>query len=286
MKTLLRRGGTRNLGGMIAHALLIKGASLRMLVQSVGRSEEPPGLAAEAIMVEEVSEDFKPIDTFLSQTWQHQGGVDGVSQSPERPVMRFAHSAGLGVFARVARTLAMIAFAAGIIGVTVSSGSAAADGWSTMSDNAVVLFRHATAPGVGDPPGFRLDDCATQRNLDEAGSKQARRIGQAFRDRGIQVGAVVSSQWCRARDTAMLAFGGSPREVPVFNSFFNTLEQREAQTAAARLFLGQWQGPGVLVVITHQVNISALTGIYPASGEGIVLRVQDSGLQVLGRIQP
>jgi phosphohistidine phosphatase SixA len=268
---------------MIARTLLIKGASLRMLVRSAGRSKEPPDLAAEATMVKEVSEDFKSIDTFPSQTGQHEGGVDGTSQCP---VMRLGYSAGLGVFARVARTLTMIAVAAGIIGVTVSSGSAAADGWSAMSDNAVVLFRHATAPGVGDPPGFRLDDCATQRNLDEAGREQARRIGQAFRDRGIQVGAVASSQWCRARETAMLAFGGSTREAPAFNSFFNTLEQREAQTAAARLFLGQWQGPGMLVVITHQVNISALTGIYPASGEGIILRVQDSGLQVLGRVQP
>ncbi len=160
------------------------------------------------------------------------------------------------------------------------------DGWAAMQDGAVVLFRHATAPGGGDPPGFRLADCATQRNLDDTGRDQARRIGQAFRDRGIRVGAVASSQWCRARDTARLAFGQVPQEVEAFNSFFNTPDRREAQTSAARRYLASWRGPGVLVVTTHQVNITALTGITPASGEGIVVRAEAAGLRVLGRVLP
>ena len=149
-----------------------------------------------------------------------------------------------------------------------------------------MLLRHAHAPGVGAPDGFRLGDCATQRNLNQAGRDQARRIGQAFRDHGIVVGAVVSSQWCRARDTARLAFGVLPREVAAFNSFFDTPALRETQTAAARRFLAGWSGPGVLVVTTHQVNITALTGITPAAGEGIVVRPQGANLRVLGRVQP
>ena len=108
-----------------------------------------------------------------------------------------------------------------------------ADIWLAMDDGAAVLMRHAEAPGGGDPPGFRLDDCTTQRNLDEVGRDQARRIGQAFRERGIRVGRVLSSRWCRARDTARLAFGEPVQEAEVFDSFFGTPQRREARTADA-----------------------------------------------------
>lgn len=158
--------------------------------------------------------------------------------------------------------------------------------WSAMGDGAIVLFRHAMAPGGGDPPGFKLEDCRTQRNLDEAGRAQARRIGQAFRERGIEVGAVRSSQWCRTRETAELAFPKLRRDEPAFNSFFSRRETEAAQTAAALRLLSRWRGPGVMVVVTHQVNISALTGIAPASGEGVVARVVEGQLQALGRVTP
>lgn len=147
----------------------------------------------------------------------------------------------------------------------------------------VVLFRHALAPGGGDPPGFRLDDCASQRNLSAEGRAQAERIGAWFRARAVPVGPVWHSRWCRTRDTAQLAFGELARPEPVFDSFFAANEREAPQTAAARARLQGWQGPGLLVVVTHQVNITALTGVWPASGEGIVL---GPDLQVLGRIQP
>jgi len=182
--------------------------------------------------------------------------------------------------------LVLLLVTAASIGPAAAAPTAAADGWQAMGDGTVVLFRHAHAPGVGDPGGFRLDDCATQRNLDQLGRDQARRIGQAFRDRGVTVGAVISSQWCRARDTARLAFGVPPREVAAFNSFFNEPGRREAQTAAALRFLAGWRGPGVLVVTTHQVNITALTGITPVPGEGIVVRPAGAELRVIGRVQP
>ncbi|MGL5115804.1 MAG: histidine phosphatase family protein [Beijerinckiaceae bacterium] len=158
---------------------------------------------------------------------------------------------------------------------------------ATLSDGAVVLIRHATAPGGGDPPGMRLGDCATQRNLDAAGREQARRIGEAFRARGITVGRVVASQWCRALDTARLAFPDAAREEPAFNSFFGERGEEAARTAAGRAILSAWGGPGVLVVITHQVNITALTGIFPASGEAVAARWdRDAGkLMVMGRIR-
>ncbi|MFG5410168.1 histidine phosphatase family protein [Piscinibacter sakaiensis] len=142
---------------------------------------------------------------------------------------------------------------------------------------------------TGDPPQFRLGDCSTQRNLSEGGRDQARRLGAAFRARGIAVGELRSSQWCRTRDTAELAFPGRLREDADFNSFFGRGDsaQEQAQTQAARATLARWRGPGVLVVVTHQVNITALTGIYPASGEGVVLQPgADGALAVVGRVRP
>ncbi|HEX2544096.1 MAG TPA: histidine phosphatase family protein [Ramlibacter sp.] len=145
--------------------------------------------------------------------------------------------------------------------------------WEALAQpGAVVLFRHATAPGVSDPPGFRLDDCATQRNLDEQGRGEAARIGEEFRRRGIAVGAVWSSQWCRARDTARLAFGAQARHEPAFDALRQGPPERDAQLARAREVLAGWRGPGVLVVVTHQVNIAALTGRGALSAEGVVVR--------------
>lgn len=165
----------------------------------------------------------------------------------------------------------------------------AADGWEALAQpGAIVLFRHATAPGVGDPPAFRLGDCSTQRNLSEQGRAEARAIGEQFRRRGIAVGAVLSSQWCRTRETARLAFGDRVREEPSFNSFFGQApQQRAVQTDAARRLLRQWEGPGVLVVVTHQVNITALAGHGPSSGEGVVVQPTAEGpFRVIGTVRP
>ncbi len=158
------------------------------------------------------------------------------------------------------------------------------DPWSALTDGAIVLLRHAPAPGYSDPPQFRLGDCSTQRNLDDHGREQARRLGIAFRARNIRVGAVWSSQWCRCRETADLAFPGQAREDAVFNSFFEDSGRGPAQTDAARQRLRQWNGPGVLVVVTHQVNITALTGIVPAAGEAVVLHPDRGELRVVARL--
>ncbi|WP_203070210.1 histidine phosphatase family protein [Falsiroseomonas ponticola] len=158
--------------------------------------------------------------------------------------------------------------------------------WQALRDGAMVLFRHANAPGGGDPPGFRPGDCATQRNLDEAGRAQARRIGAAFRAEGVPMGAVLASAWCRTTETAELAFPGQARVEPAFNSFFADRGSAPAQTAAARAILLAWQGPGALFVSTHQVNITALTGIVPAPGEGVVMRRQGDAVVVIGRLRP
>ncbi len=158
--------------------------------------------------------------------------------------------------------------------------------WSALRDGAIVLVRHANAPGVGDPPAFRLGDCSTQRNLDEAGRMQAQRIGATFAQEKVRVGKVMASQWCRTLETAELAFPGKVVAHPAFNSFFQDNTRAVQQTDTARALLLDWSGPGALVVVTHQVNITALTGIVPASGEGIVLRRAGPLLQSVGRIRP
>jgi phosphohistidine phosphatase SixA len=160
------------------------------------------------------------------------------------------------------------------------------DAWAALGAGAVVLLRHATAPGVGDPPQFKLGDCATQRNLDEAGRAQARRIGAAFGARRIAVGRVLTSRWCRTRETAEIAFPGQAGDEPAFDSIFQARDRAEAQTKAARDILARWRGPGALVVVTHQVNIAALTGVSPGSGEGVVLARRGGELAVVGRVRP
>ncbi len=181
--------------------------------------------------------------------------------------------------------LTAIAWLMGVAAPQVAEGSEQR-AWDALAAGGIVLFRHANAPGGGDPPGMRIGDCASQRNLDGSGRAQSRRIGAAFARRAIPVGAVLASQWCRTRETAALAFPGRAVDEPAFNSFFSDRSRGEVQTRAARRVLEEWAGPGALVVVTHQVNITALTGIFPASGEGIVLERRGGDWAVAGRIRP
>lgn len=187
-----------------------------------------------------------------------------------------------GVFAMTAYRV----FAALLVAACCAARAAPADAWSTLESGDIVLMRHAEAPGIGDPPAFTLGQCSTQRNLNDAGRARARRIGEAFRSHSIDVSAVVASQWCRTHDTAELAFPGQVRDDARFNSFFDGASDETAQTRRAKAWLSEWHGPGVLVVVTHQVNITALTGVVPAAGEGVVVRPSAGRLQVIGRLQP
>ena len=135
----------------------------------------------------------------------------------------------------------------------------------------VVLLRHApTDPGIGDPPGFQLDRCRTQRNLSTGGRANAKRIGEWFKTRGLEPSAVQSSAWCRCKDTADLAFGRH-KVWPALNSFFVESRTREAQTAQLLTALKEIPAGMFEVWITHQVNMTALTGEGMAMGEGLVL---------------
>ncbi len=131
----------------------------------------------------------------------------------------------------------------------------------------VVLMRHAqTEPGLGDPPGFTLGQCRTQRNLSAAGREQARRVGEAFRREDVAIASVRSSAWCRCVDTAQLAFGRHALW-PALNSFFQGQGDGEVQTHEVLRTVAALRAPVNWVLVTHQVNISARTGEYPAMGE-------------------
>ena len=159
--------------------------------------------------------------------------------------------------------------------------------WKALASKGhVALLRHAIAPGTGDPPDFAVGDCSTQRNLSTEGRAQAKRIGARFGDNGIETARVVSSQWCRCLDTAELLGLGAVEELPLLNSFYQRTERRKRQTEALNEWLAGQEILGPLVLVTHQVNISALTGVYVASGELVVLRVAENGkIEVLGSIE-
>ena len=147
-------------------------------------------------------------------------------------------------------------------------------------------MRHAIAPGTGDPANFALRDCSTQRNLSAEGRAQAAAIGDRFRANGMDAARVVSSQWCRCLETAQLLGLGPVEELPALNSFFRRSERREPQTQALRDWLAGQDLEHPLVLVTHQVNITALTGVYPASGQLVVLRRSDNGdISVVGSIR-
>ena len=141
----------------------------------------------------------------------------------------------------------------------------------------VAIVRHAHAPGTGDPAGFALDDCTTQRNLGVRGREQARKIGAAIRAAGVTVDRVLTSQWCRCRDTARLLDVGPVGDLPVLNSFFRNPDRAGRQTAELRRFLFGLPPGETVFLITHFVNIRALTGRTVASGEVFLLEIGRNG---------
>jgi phosphohistidine phosphatase SixA len=171
-------------------------------------------------------------------------------------------------------------------GVSAAADEAGASAtWDALrSGGHVVLMRHASAPGTGDPENFRLDDCSTQRNLSEQGRRQARASGELLRQHGVVDAEVYSSQWCRCLETARLLGFGPVQPLPALNSFFERDERGGPQTAQLRAFINNHASARTLILVTHQVNITALTDIYPKSGEAVVLRPHAGKLELVGRL--
>lgn len=151
---------------------------------------------------------------------------------------------------------------------------------------AVLMLRHALAPGIGDPANFKLDDCSTQRNLNEEGRAQAQAIGAWLQARGIENVKLYSSQWCRCLETARLMEMGSVTPLPALNSFFERPQDREPNLAALRTFIRDNIKPGELIImVTHQVTISAITDKWTDSGHGKLIRPDEAGgIQLLGEV--
>lgn len=153
---------------------------------------------------------------------------------------------------------------------------------------AVVLMRHAIAPGNGDPVSFSIGDCKTQRNLSAEGRSQADRIGKKIRSEGIKRASVFTSEWCRCADTASLLRLGVVQGLPILNSFYQDRSTEAEQTQSLANWLTQYleNAENVpnkpVVMVSHQVNITALTGVFPSSGEMVFVGLQEGEIVVLG----
>ena len=163
-----------------------------------------------------------------------------------------------------------------------------ASAWEQLQNGiAMAVMRHALAPGTGDPINFLIDDCTTQRNLSADGQAQAIAIGQLFREKGVADAQVLSSEWCRCQETARLLNLGKPVLWPSLNSFFQDRSTAENQTNQLLEAMPEWlrfdDKPTVLV--THQVNISALTGQFARSGEILIISLNGNDIRVLASIE-
>ena len=156
--------------------------------------------------------------------------------------------------------------------------------WKPAQDgDKIILIRHALAPGRGDPKGFKIDDCKTQRNLDNIGIDQSKKIGKLFQEKKIKIDQVLTSQWCRCKDTAKYAFGNF-KEFSALNSTFSPPydKNEKKQIKELKNFVKNWHGKGKnLVLITHYVVILAVTGETSSSGE---LIITDKNFKVLSTI--
>jgi phosphohistidine phosphatase SixA len=184
----------------------------------------------------------------------------------------------------------LAALAASLFVAPAVAAEEAKQAWNALVQGGhIALIRHGNAPPGygGDPPGFRLDDCKTQRNLDERGRAQGKALGEAFRRQGVRVDRVLSSPVCRCMDTAsLMAVGPVESSVALLPDRDSTTPVRLRQL---KEIVATWRGPGTLVLVTHGFTIRPLIGIIPGQAETVVLRPTpgiEPGAQVVGRIMP
>jgi len=166
--------------------------------------------------------------------------------------------------------------------------NATQDLWDLWNEPGVhAIMRHATAPGYGDPDNFTVGKCNTQRNLSETGRQEARALGKIIQSKGIKPTAIYSSQWCRCLETAKELNLGKVEELPALNSFFQGRGNNAEQTTALKKHLALLKPNDKVLYVTHQVNTTGLTGVYPASGEVVLFRLNKHGqVEVVARIKP
>lgn len=180
------------------------------------------------------------------------------------------------------------------LGSTYTASAADTDAWEAFANgDAIALMRHAIAPGNGDPTEFNLVDCKTQRNLSEDGQLQAQQIGLQFKEQGIEQSDIFSSQWCRCVDTAVNLNLGSVQPLPMLNSFYQDRSTAAAQTEQLTRWIvdrlaannsnskADQQNTAPAILVTHQVNITALTDVFPSSGEVVFVTMDNDQPAVL-----
>jgi phosphohistidine phosphatase SixA len=194
--------------------------------------------------------------------------------------------------ARVPRQLRQLAPSVLAALLLITPGLAADDAneaWAALVKGGhVAVIRHGNAPPGygGDPPGFRFDDCKTQRNLDDVGREQARALGEAFRKHGVRVDRIVSSPVCRCRETGQLMAIGS---VETSGALLPDTGQSPVRFLELKEMVSSWRGPGTLVLVTHALTVRPLTGFLPEQAETVVLQpapANPRGGSVVGRIAP
>ena len=153
-----------------------------------------------------------------------------------------------------------------------------------LEGNKIILIRHSLAPGGGDPEGFKINDCNTQRNLNLIGINQSKIIGELFKKNKVQIDQVLSSQWCRCKDTAKYAFGNHKEFTALNSTFQSPYNKNEAkQLKELNNFVKNWDGKGKnLVLITHYSIITAVANYVSNSGEIIIT---DKNFKVLSSIR-
>jgi phosphohistidine phosphatase SixA len=157
----------------------------------------------------------------------------------------------------------------------------------------VLLMRHALAPGVGDPPNYSLQNCATQRNLDAKGRQQAQATGNWLRAQGVKAADVYTSPWCRCKETAEQLQFQTPIVEPTLGSFFDEMHRGPQQTQALQKWIAAQllnktkdQQPKVLILVTHHVNIYGLVGENIGSGDMVLAQVNAQGKVIGYKLYP
>jgi len=153
----------------------------------------------------------------------------------------------------------------------------------------VLLMRHALAPGVGDPAGYKLDDCKTQRNLDSQGRAQAQKTGQWLKAQGVQDALVFTSAWCRCKETADKLGLSVPVQEISLNSFFDDMRQGPQSNVRLQKFIAaqlKSKGDKALILVTHHVNIAELMGENVGSGDMVLVKVNSQGQRISHKVFP
>jgi len=158
-----------------------------------------------------------------------------------------------------------------------------------QKSDSVLLMRHALAPGIGDPAGYKLQDCKSQRNLDATGRAQAKKTGQWLKAQGVGNALVFSRAWCRCKETAENLAFGTPALEASLNSFFDDMRQGPQSNSNLQNFIANQlkaKGDKALVLVTHQVNMTEFTGATVGSGDMVLVKVNAAGKMISFKVYP